>query len=230
MIARFENPEHRDVQELFNKLKQVITVANYEDRFEELRAQVVHRNKGLDEDYFVSSFLSGLKEHIKASVQMFRPQTLCDAVFLAKQEQFKSIKPAFTTGAKATNTGFSNVSTMPFSKNFLGSASFPTVRTASNMPKQGKSVLSSKEILDRRAKGLCFHCDDKYHPGQECKARLYQLEGEEIDNAVETEMMGIVQEMQSLLVEEESPGEISINALAGSKSLSTIRLQGSPKQ
>lgn len=68
VVARFENPEHKDVQELFNKLKQVTTVDDYEDKFEELRAMVLHKNGGFTEDYFMSSFLSGLKDHIKVSV------------------------------------------------------------------------------------------------------------------------------------------------------------------
>lgn len=73
IIARFENPETRDVQDLFNKLKQVTTVADYEDKFEELRAMVLTKNKGFTEEYYISSFISGLKDHIKNSVRMFRP-------------------------------------------------------------------------------------------------------------------------------------------------------------
>lgn len=73
LVARFENPESMDVQELFNKLRQVSSVGDYEDKFEELRALVVSKNKGFSEEYFVSSFLSGLKDHIKGSVKMFRP-------------------------------------------------------------------------------------------------------------------------------------------------------------
>lgn len=92
VIAKFKNPEGKDVQELFNKLKQTSSVAEYEDRFEELRAMVLYNNRGFTEEYFVSSFLSGLKEHIKASVRLFRPQTLSDIVFLAKQEEAKGYK------------------------------------------------------------------------------------------------------------------------------------------
>lgn len=44
--------------------------------------------------------------------------------------------------------------------------------------KKSKSTLSSKEIIDRRADDLCFHYDDTYHPGQDCKARLYMIFGE----------------------------------------------------
>lgn len=84
VVSRFENPEHKDVQDLFNKLIQTGSVSDYEDRFEELRAQVAQKNRGFIEDYFVSSFLSGLKDNIKNSVRMFRPQTLLDTVFLAK--------------------------------------------------------------------------------------------------------------------------------------------------
>lgn len=78
VITRFENLENRDVQDLFNKLRQMGSVAEYEDRFEELRALVVSRNKGFTEEYFISSVISGLKEHIKTAVRMFRPQTFCE--------------------------------------------------------------------------------------------------------------------------------------------------------
>lgn len=88
LITRFENPDSRDVHNAFNKLRQLGTVSEYEDSFEELRALVV-AHKGLSEDYFVSSFISGLKDHIKTSVRMFRPQLLVDAIFLAKQEEAK---------------------------------------------------------------------------------------------------------------------------------------------
>lgn len=36
-------------------------VVEYEDKFEELRALVVSKNKGFSEEYFDSSFMSGLK-------------------------------------------------------------------------------------------------------------------------------------------------------------------------
>ncbi|XP_074360160.1 uncharacterized protein LOC141700256 [Apium graveolens] len=87
VVSRFENPEGRDVQELFNKLLQTGSIMEYEDKFEELGAQVMARNKLLGEDYFVSSFISGLKDHIRSAVKMFRPQFLVDTVYLAKQEE-----------------------------------------------------------------------------------------------------------------------------------------------
>lgn len=60
VINRFEKPELRDVQDQFNKLSQIGSVCDYEDFFEELRAMVVLKNRHLAEDYFISSFVSGL--------------------------------------------------------------------------------------------------------------------------------------------------------------------------
>lgn len=92
VINRFEDPDTRDVQDQFNKLSQGRTISEYEDKFEELRDLVVTKNMNLTEDYFVSSFISGLHDHIKGAVKMFMPQNLADAVFLAKQEKSKTKK------------------------------------------------------------------------------------------------------------------------------------------
>lgn len=59
VIARFENPERKNVQELFYKLNQTSTMADYEDKFEELKVMVLHKNRGFIEEYIVFSFLSG---------------------------------------------------------------------------------------------------------------------------------------------------------------------------
>lgn len=50
VVTRFENPENRDVQDIFNKLRQTGTVSEYEDQFEELRASAMSRNKGFNEE------------------------------------------------------------------------------------------------------------------------------------------------------------------------------------
>lgn len=65
VINRFENPENKDVQDLFNKLKQVGTMNDYEDKFEKLRALISVKHMNFTKEYYVSSFVSGLKDHIK---------------------------------------------------------------------------------------------------------------------------------------------------------------------
>lgn len=90
---------------------------------------------------------------------------------------------------------------------------------------RARSTLSSKEIIERREKGLCFHCDEAYHPGKECKAKLYAIVGEAEDTPAKEGMEDVIREMECMLKPEESPGEISLLAMAGNKSMSTVRLQ-----
>lgn len=191
-MTRFENPETRDVQDLFNKLRQMTTVADYEDKFEELRSLVVQKNKGLSEDYFISSFISGLKDHINTSVRMFRPQIFNNAAFLAKQEETKTPKSAGIS-AKTFSTKASTTTVFP-----IGESKSQTSFGPSQVKefKKGRSTLSSKEILERREKGQCFHCDDPYHPGQSCKAKLYALLGEEQEEEVSLEVTEMVNDME----------------------------------
>lgn len=224
VIIRFENPENRDVQDLFNKLKQHTSVSDYEDSFEELRALVAAKYKGFPDDYYVSSFISGLKDHIKGTVRMFKPQSLTDAVFLAKQEESRSCKSLSASTNKNTTPKISipyNNSSKPYTKSSLTTPTAPATPFAKT-----RSTLSSKDILARREKGQCFHCDDPYHPGKDCKSRLYMLLGEEHTPEEHNELNNELEELEALLIEPETPGEISLNAMAGNNTSSTIRLQG----
>ena len=70
---------------------------------------------------------------------------------------------------------------------------------------------------DRRAKGLCFNCDEVFSRGHQCK-RLFWLDG--VEESVQEEVAD-----QDL--EEELPPEISLYAITGSNSNGkTMRIQG----
>ena len=63
-----------DVVEKFNKLKQEGLVQAYQLKFEELRSLMLIHNPHLMEDYFVSSFTSGLSDELRPTVKMLQPQ------------------------------------------------------------------------------------------------------------------------------------------------------------
>ncbi|KAF5184198.1 hypothetical protein FRX31_026215, partial [Thalictrum thalictroides] len=63
--SRFSTEAQENIVGDFNKLKQVTTVIDYQDKFEELKALLLLENKHLTEKYFVDSFISGLKDEIK---------------------------------------------------------------------------------------------------------------------------------------------------------------------
>lgn len=68
----------------FNKLKQEGNVETYRSKFEELKAFMLQGNRTLSEDYFIKSFLSGLREDLQSMVMIMRPQSLAQAIQIAK--------------------------------------------------------------------------------------------------------------------------------------------------
>ena len=69
LSERFAEKGTRDVVEDFNKLQQSGTVEDYQEKFEELKSLMLVKNPHLSESYFVSSFISGLREEIKTMVK-----------------------------------------------------------------------------------------------------------------------------------------------------------------
>lgn len=65
---RFQEGRHENFIGEFNKLKQTGTVEEYQESFEELKAFIVAKHWSLDEEYFIGSFVSGLKEEIAKMV------------------------------------------------------------------------------------------------------------------------------------------------------------------
>lgn len=156
---------------------------------------------------------------------MFGPQNLGDAVFLTKQEENKITKSNLSNSTKSIHP-------KPFIATSMDAKlTSPTKAYSTGDNKKTRSTLSSKELLERRARGYCFHCDDLHHPGKDCKTKLYMMWGEieEEDPRENHEVFRVLIEMEELLMEECIPGEISLNALAGNHSLSTIRMQGDIK-
>ncbi|KAJ0111643.1 hypothetical protein Patl1_01158 [Pistacia atlantica] len=79
------------------------------------------------------------------------------------------------------------------------------------------------QMQERRDRGLCFNCDERFHRGHRCKANFFLLI---VDETVEEEAS------PELPVEPVPPDEhelatISLHALFGQQSPSTIRLHGS---
>nr|GEV78969.1 putative alpha/beta hydrolase fold protein [Tanacetum cinerariifolium] len=92
---------------------------------------------------------------------------------------------------------------------------------------------SQKEFAEKRAKNLCFYCDQKYVRGHKCGGQMYALEIipleedndlslEETLNEVDNENHG-----ESELLMSECYPQISLNALSGVPTYNTIRMKAS---
>jgi hypothetical protein len=142
-----------------------------------------------------------------------KPSTLTAAVGLGKLYEAHVLaqkKPTFTLDSKPK---FSQIASSGSTQGFRNNNP-PTRR------------LNEAEMKDQRERGLCFNCDEKFHPGHRCK-KLFVIEGiytrEEEENDGETDLSA--EELEPT-AEEFGVPEISLNALTGVSTPQKMRVRG----
>ncbi|OIS95920.1 hypothetical protein A4A49_30277 [Nicotiana attenuata] len=176
----------------------------------------------------------GLKPELNKAVRIQSPRTLLQAYRIARlqgevfegQAQSWGLKPIIRTNTGILPTPNHNklqynqknplpnsTNKMPFEPNLTKNTRIPGRR------------LSAAEMDERRSKGLCFFCDDKYVPGHKCKGnkQLYLVEVTE-DEEVEVEEPEDM--TQELLVDSNEFMAISLQAFTGAAGYQTIRVTG----
>ncbi|XP_027175053.1 uncharacterized protein LOC113774658 [Coffea eugenioides] len=203
LCERFTGKWSRDVVEEFNKLQQKGTVEEYEEKFEELKTLMLIRNPRLDEGYFISSFISGLKDEIKPMVKMFKPQTLSKAFEVAELQECSletMSKQPTTSGRTAVEPKYGMFRNHSNSQNNSSSykltAIDPTNRKVDTRSRE-VSRISAEEMQYRRIE-------------EEDEAEFEDAEGEQ------DELTGRVGEL----------AEVSLNALAAAIQRKSILLLG----
>jgi len=226
-------------------------VEDYQYQFEVLSNKI----PGLTEGFKVSSFISGLKEEVRIMVTVLKPSNLPAAFGLARLQeeevwrrnrstrappwvptQSPNSKPPYPkpairlTLSKSSNPIFPTISrstgfNLPYPN---WPTSYPnTMAKRSNLPIR---QISPNQMQERREKGLCYYCDDKYHIGHKCsRPRVYLLEGLEIEEgAVPAEQEQQIQEGEALEAPEEEGEllEISLHTIVGAPAPKTMRLIG----
>lgn len=89
LVKRFGNKEDRDEVEEFNMLVQTDSVLEYQEKFEELRSLLLCRDPRFYEQYFISSFISRLKEELRPMVRLMKPQSLLEAFEVAQLQEIR---------------------------------------------------------------------------------------------------------------------------------------------
>ncbi|GKF13938.1 hypothetical protein Tco_0055400, partial [Tanacetum coccineum] len=102
---------------------------------------------GVPEIILEGTFIKGLKQDVRAAVRVLNPEGLSHAMKLAVSiEENKLFRSASQGGGTNSATNYSNC--------ISGSES---------------------EMAEKRSKGLCFKCDEKYGPGHQCKSKSLQV-------------------------------------------------------
>lgn len=113
LCGRFGERNLADTVEEFNKLKQQGSVEDYLRRFEELKALIGAAHPSLPESYFVSSFISGLRDDLRFVVKMLGPVSVRQAAKKARLQEvtweavFKKNRP-WPQGGSTVNRGGSS--------------------------------------------------------------------------------------------------------------------------
>lgn len=143
------------------KLRQRSTVAAYLSAFESLSTRITN----LDPSSLLNCFLSSLRDDIQQELYLLKPQSLHDAIGMAKLVEHKF--NAFRTH-------------WPFSCTILARApitSSPltsTIHRPSNItPSLPIKRLTPSEMASWCERGLCFNCDSNFFPGHKCSPPVF---------------------------------------------------------
>jgi hypothetical protein len=226
LLLRFE-PAYDDQMESITRLRQTSTVTLYKTQFEVLS----NRLKGLFEKFKLICFLSSLKDEIRLPLRLLSPRNLNKAFAMAKIQEECVLNSRRTS---KFNT-YTNLNWQNNRGNMVGDVKLEggykkdnssSMTQKSTIPIQ---KLSLAQIEDRRKKGLCYTCNEKWNRNHICtKGKIYMLEGcEFFDRQVEEDSL----DDQDCELEELAKGctqypEISLHAITESPNLRTMRLWG----
>ena len=92
---QFGSFEYRDAMVELVSLSQEGTLDEYISAFVDLQYQISMYNTGMDQIYFVTQFIKGLKPELRYGVQSQVPETMQRAIMLARvQQQVVDSKPS----------------------------------------------------------------------------------------------------------------------------------------
>ncbi|GJT91008.1 putative mitochondrial protein [Tanacetum coccineum] len=208
ILLRFGSAYDDPMAEIKN-LRQVGNIEEYQNAFDKLNSRV-----DLPKEQQISFYIAGLQKEIELAVRMFRPKTLAEVYNLSKIQD----------AALKLNKQSVVVKQTPAPNTTLAA------KSSFNTP-YPKRQLTQKEFQERRAKNLCFYCDEKYTPGNSCRGQVFNLEV--VADSVDTSQDDSFLETGEDLLQEEGTGEIieftpqiSLHALNGVESFQTMRVIG----
>jgi len=210
---RFEDDCDDPMAEL-KHLQETDGIIDYHQKFELIKTRV-----NLSEEYLVSVYLAGLRTDTQMHVRMFQPQTVRHCLFLGKTyEKAHLKKPANTTWStnrSAPTGGYNKYQKEGESKtdHYGNKGNFKPV---SQQPKK----MSQQEMSDRRSKGLCYFCDEKYTPEHYLVHKKTQLFRMDVDEEFEDAREELVND------DDEHMPQISVNAVSGIAGYKTMRVKG----
>lgn len=188
VFERFDKDQYKTQLKQLETLHQTGTVAEYQEQFEKLAHEILLYNTASDDVYFVTRFMTGLKEEIRAPIALHRPKDVVTASALATlQEEELSLaknrylRRGFTKGPDRAST-------------------------SKQMDKPPKAEFDDKLYTlkqFRRKNGICFKCGGKWSTTHTCPDQVPLHVLEELWDALDLRSSDDPDEVQSKLMNNE---------------------------
>lgn len=225
MESRFAPTAYDDPRGNLFKLTQTTSVAAYLSAFEALANRIV----GLNSLDLLSCFVSGLKTEIRREVLAQQPTSLSQAAGLARlhEDKLQDLHRAFRARPLQQWPPVNSWKAPPPLN--------PSVPLLPSPAKPRFRQLSEAEMADRREKGLCFNCDQKFHRNHRCPGRVFLMVAEEDDppspdsgSILAADSIEDVGSPEGIGpgAEDSHPAQLSLNALSGIPTAETFRVMG----
>jgi hypothetical protein len=154
LLVRFGPSAFEDVDGELAKIRQTSSVNEYQSRFERL----ANRTRDWSERQLIGTFVEGLRPDIRREVKTYRPRTIVAAFSFARVQEERLSEESRRPFKEMNNPVVGSSSLIPNHKT-------PAIR------------LTREELKERTSKGLCWHCDEKWQKGHQCKqGRLLMIE------------------------------------------------------
>ncbi|XP_028554071.1 uncharacterized protein LOC114580489 [Dendrobium catenatum] len=223
LLHRFRVSSEGTYYEQFLALVQEGTVAEYREHFELLSGRL----RGIPDDLLEGNFMKGLKPHIRAAIRVVDPHGLVKIMETAQLVEDKlKVEPPRRSGVSYPTYRPPLMTGGPKAATILPPREVAKEKTTMAVNQGGFKRLTDSELKEKRAKGLCYRCDEKFTPGHRCKEKTLHViivgdsEEEEGDTGANEED-GEEEEHHHLAMV-----EVSLNSIAGLTSHSTMKLEG----
>lgn len=187
VFSKFNRDKYAKFMDLFFAHKQTGSVDEYAHKFEELMHKILIYNHSYDETFFVRRFIAGLKHDIRRAIALQNPGTVDLAYSLAQTQETLLVEDTTPSSNKYTQRDalrvkFKQQGQLP---GFWGAP--PEEKKAGDKPAVATVSKFDSLRAQRRARGECFKCGEKYAPGHKCPTQVQLHVVEELLEALQIE-------------------------------------------
>ncbi|XBI02503.1 hypothetical protein VPH35_131034 [Triticum aestivum] len=219
--AEFGQDEFDALLHRLHHLKQSGSVTDYRLTFESIMYHLIALDPSLNNKFFVSQFIIGLRDDVRTSVRQHAPTSVSRAAALARiqEEETEKAKPRGRPAIYARA-----LPPPPVAAVMAG-----PVPPRSDDAKRGPDDFGRERQLRefRRANGLCFKCGDRYNREHKCN-KIGQLLTIEVGDHGELLSDDAIRALELLDEHPEDAAtcyQISVHAVAGTEATGTMRLR-----